>query len=165
MSNRVSRLLLAVIVVMSSAVGAVYWWQHVAAGGSPPTVTVGPVATPVRSDSGVPARVSGRIVDAGSREPIADAVVRLEPYGFDIVSDDAGRFEFVDVPVPPDRCPRVDLVVARAGLGLRVTEMYLRPGNNSAGDVPLRSAGKASDSTFDPAERVERPSCARGGRR
>lgn len=165
MANRVSRLLLAVIVVMAGAAGSAYWWQHVGAGGSPPTVTVGPVATQMDIDFGLQARLSGRIVDAGSREPVADAVVRLEPFGVEVVTDDDGRFGFADLRVPPDHCPRSHLVAMRDGWGLQIVELYMRPGDNAVGDVPLRSAGDRTGEVSGRSERPERPACARGSRR
>ncbi len=50
-------------------------------------------------DTPAPGSITGTVVDAGTGDPIAGAVVILSPDGADTVTDEAGRLTFAEVPV------------------------------------------------------------------
>lgn len=70
-------------------------------------------------------RLAGEVRDGDPGSPsVADAIVRLEPYGVEVRTDAAGRFVFptVDVPAP---CRWVTVSVAKAGFGAYSLEFAL----------------------------------------
>lgn len=128
----------------------------------PPIRASEDVAGPPAPASGERATLEGRVVDAETGSPVAGAFVRIEPYGRRASTDSDGRFAFEDLPLPPDHCPLLHVIVRQDGHERSVAELYLVPGRNVAPDMRLRPLGEGTSA--DTARGTEPPACARGAR-
>ena len=102
-----------------------------------PLVLASLVAAPLSAQT---AWVSGRVVDATSGEPLADAEVFLSGTALGDVADGAGRFVF-RAPVPRS----ANIVAARPGYGTAVAARSLAPGDVVQIEFQLPAAPPASE--------------------
>lgn len=82
-----------------SGFGAVRTLARVDSGGiARPELELGVAAVAAHGHKTLPARITGKVIDAGTGEPLAGVTVHLRGTRWRRVSDDSGRFAFDEVP-------------------------------------------------------------------